>query len=378
MSSSPAATSVITANELALPSHVVMHRGSHQTEVRLSPQQVTTSTITGPSSTNIITTTTPATTNGLSLITPNVMHRSPDSPQPELATMTNVNVLDLHTDASKLYDKEAVFIYESPKVVMPNVGTAQSNEHIIDARMVAQLNQQQNAVSQADQPLAKIEFDENQIIRVVGPNGEQQQIISREIINGEHHILSRNEAGEHILTRIVSDPSKLLPNDSAVAAAMFNQAQKLSNDHNVYQTSPLDASVLQHYEAENIVKTEVDIYDEHKKPTVTSNGQIIYTISEPDAKSIGHLPTKIDPDLYGSEKHVDLIYNDGNKTVIYTTSDQKGLEIYSGSDLSGLVADGQVVVQGGLQYAGQGGAGGQPVYIVADSLQGSIEGHLQR
>ncbi|KAM7343066.1 grainy head isoform 7-T9 [Cochliomyia hominivorax] len=397
MSSSPATTSVITTNELALSAAQanMHHRSGHMNETPMSPARANSVSVAGATGTttgNIVATSmansTAGTGNGLPLISPNAMNRSPDSPQPELATMTNVNVLDLHTDSSKLYDKDAVFIYESPKVVM--TGGSQQDDHVIDARMVAQLNQQQSAVQTAheNQPLAKIEFDENQIIRVVGPNGEQQQIISREIINGEHHILSRNEAGEHILTRIVSDPSKLMPNDNAVAAAMFNQAQKLANDHNVYQTSPLDASVLQHYDSDAVVKTEVDIYDEQKKH---NSGQIIYTTSHDggdgsggssNSKQLSHLPmgTKLDPDMYPSDKHIDLIYNDGNKTVIYTTtSDQKGLEIYSGSDLSGLVADGQVVVQGGLQYASPGGAGGQPVYIVADgALPPGVESHIQR
>ncbi|KAM7343067.1 grainy head isoform 8-T10 [Cochliomyia hominivorax] len=396
MSSSPATTSVITTNELALSAAQanMHHRSGHMNETPMSPARANSVSVAGATGTttgNIVATSmansTAGTGNGLPLISPNAMNRSPDSPQPELATMTNVNVLDLHTDSSKLYDKDAVFIYESPKVVM--TGGSQQDDHVIDARMVAQLNQQQSAVQTAheNQPLAKIEFDENQIIRVVGPNGEQQQIISREIINGEHHILSRNEAGEHILTRIVSDPSKLMPNDNAVAAAMFNQAQKLANDHNVYQTSPLDASVLQHYDSDAVVKTEVDIYDEQKKH---NSGQIIYTTSHDggdgsggssNSKQLSHLPmgTKLDPDMYPSDKHIDLIYNDGNKTVIYTTtSDQKGLEIYSGSDLSGLVADGQVVVQGGLQYASPGGAGGQPVYIVADgALPPGVESHIQ-
>ncbi|XP_018799287.1 PREDICTED: protein grainyhead-like, partial [Bactrocera latifrons] len=396
MSASPATTSVITSNELAIQQQLQHQQHQHQQQQQLqthsSPTRV--SLPPGVTVTNVVTTTSAAAAanaNGLTL-----MHRSPDSPQPELATMTNVNVLDLHTDSSKLYDKDAVFIYESPKVVLPTVGTGAtvtSDEHVIDARMVAQLNEQQAAVAAAaaaaaaandNQPLAKIEFDENQIIRVVGPNGEQQQIISREIVNGEHHILSRNEAGEHILTRIVSDPTKLMPSDNAVAAAMFNQAQKMANDHGVYQTSPLDASMLQHYEPENVVKAEVDIYDDPKKPPGSGGGgqQILYTTTGPDTgKQLSHLPvaTKLESEMYPTDKHIDLIYNDGNKTVIYTTTtDQKGLEIYSGSDLSGLVADGQVVVQGGLQYAGTGTAGGQPVYIVSDgSLPPGVEGHLQ-
>ncbi|XP_053962427.1 protein grainyhead-like [Anastrepha ludens] len=399
MSASPATTSVITSNELAIQQQQQQHHHQQQQQQHQHQQQLQAHTSPtrvslppGVTVTNVVTTTSTGAAaavgaNGLSL-----MHRSPDSPQPELATMTNVNVLDLHTDSSKLYDKDAVFIYESPKVVLPTVGsgaTVTSDEQVIDARMVAQLNEQQAAVAAAaatdNQPLAKIEFDENQIIRVVGPNGEQQQIISREIINGEHHILSRNEAGEHILTRIVSDPTKLMPSDNAVAAAMFNQAQKMANDHAVYQTSPLDASMLQHYEPDNVVKAEVDIYDDPKKPPGGGGGgqQILYTTTGPDAgKQLSHLPVtaKLESDMYPTDKHIDLIYNDGNKTVIYTTTtDQKGLEIYSGSDLSGLVADGQVVVQGGLQYAGAGAGGGQPVYIVSDGgLPPGVEGHLQR
>nr|XP_017019731.1 protein grainyhead isoform X4 [Drosophila kikkawai] len=348
----------------------------------------------------------PLAPNGVPLLT--TMHRSPDSPQPELATMTNVNVLDLHTDNSKLYDKEAVFIYETPKVVMPpdggpggGGGSNPDEGHAIDARIAAQMGNQQAQQQQQQQtehqPLAKIEFDENQIIRVVGPNGEQQQIISREIINGEHHILSRNEAGEHILTRIVSDPSKLMPNDNAVATAMYNQAQKMNNDHgqgNVYQTSPLplDASVL-HYSGgndSNVIKTEADIYEDHKKHAAAAaaaaaaagGGPIIYTTSDPNGvvKQLPHLsvPQKLDPDLYQTDKHIDLIYNDGSKTVIYSTTDQKGLEIYSGGDIGSLVSDGQVVVQAGLPYATATGAGGQPVYIVADgALPAGVEEHLQ-
>lgn len=411
MSSSPGATSVITSNELNLSAHGVMQHTSNQQQQQqnhhlqhtqqhnehspLSPNRVVSA------ATSVVTTNTSVSaSNGLPLIAASAMHRSPDSPQPELATMTNVNVLDLHTDNSKLYDKDAVFIYESPKVIMPPVVQQDDQQqHIIDARMVAQMNahqqqqhhqqqqQQQHQQAVEQQPLAKIEFDENQIIRVVGPNGEQQQIISREIINGEHHILSRNEAGEHILTRIVSDPSKLMPNDNAVATAMFNQAQKLANEqHGVYQTSPLDASALQHhYDGDNVVKTEVDIYDDPKKAAANAagQGQIIYATSadeDPTKQQQLHLPvpTKLDPEMFTGDKHIDLIY-DGNKTVIYTTSDQKGIEIYSGGDLSGLVADGQVVVQGGLQYAPAGGAQGQPVYIVADgSLPPGVEGHLQR
>ncbi|XP_017094057.1 protein grainyhead isoform X7 [Drosophila bipectinata] len=422
MSTSAATTSVITSNELSLSAHGHAHGHGHAhqlhqhphsrlgvgvgvgilSDASLSPIQQGSGGGGGGGNNN---NTSPLAPNGVPLLT--TMHRSPDSPQPELATMTNVNVLDLHTDNSKLYDKEAVFIYETPKVVMPSdggggaggggAGGPPDEGHAIDARIAAQLGQNSNQQQhQAEhQPLAKIEFDENQIIRVVGPNGEQQQIISREIINGEHHILSRNEAGEHILTRIVSDPSKLMPNDNAVATAMYNQAQKMNNDHgqSVYQTSPLplDASVL-HYSGgndSNVIKTEADIYEDHKKAAAAAaaagGGSIIYTTTDPNGvnvnvKQLPHLavPQKLDPDLYQADKHIDLIYNDGSKTVIYSTTDQKGLEIYSGGDIGSLVSDGQVVVQAGLPYATATGTGGQPVYIVADgALPAGVEEHLQ-
>lgn len=48
-----------------------------------------------------------------------------------------------------------------------------------------------------------LDFTDEQILRLIGATGDQQ-IISREYINGEHHILTRNENGEHIITRIVT------------------------------------------------------------------------------------------------------------------------------------------------------------------------------
>ncbi|XP_037927042.1 protein grainyhead isoform X3 [Hermetia illucens] len=335
--------------------------------------------------------TSPAIVNGLptmitsssknEMLSPHSAHHSPDSPQPELATMTNVNVLDLHTE-SKMYDKDTVFIYDNPKVdVLP-----QHQDHVIDARLTHDHLGPHASAAAPDQPpshlLTKIEVDENQIIRVVGPNGEQQQIISREIINGEHHILSRNEAGEHILTRIVSDPSKLLSTDGT--SLYPPPPQKLTTDNGVvYQPSPMDTSVLQYDppdgDSVDSKGSVVGIYGDPKK-----SGQIIYTHG--DSKDLIYEKPhpdqgKLDGNLY-ENKQIDLIYEDGNKTVIYTTtSDQKGLEIYSGADLGGLVAEGQVVVQGGLQYATAPGGpqpGGQAVFIVADQLPPGVGGHIQR
>lgn len=57
--------------------------------------------------------------------------------------------------------------------------------------------------SQPHQFIPKLDFTDEQILRLIGATGDQQ-IISREYINGEHHILTRNENGEHIITRIVT------------------------------------------------------------------------------------------------------------------------------------------------------------------------------
>lgn len=323
------------------------------------------------------------------LLSPHSVHGSPDSPQPELATMTNVNVLDLHTE-NKIYDKDTVFIYDNPKVdVLP------PQDHVIDARLThlpppppppPSSSSSGHGQSAVPQILTKIEVDENQIIRIVGPNGEQQQIISREIINGEHHILSRNEAGEHILTRIVSDPSKLLPSD---ATPIFTHTQKQSNDP-VYQTDPLDTSVLQYQPSGDNDNQQKgghvdDIYDDSSKKMnqiVYSHGggskDLIYEKGSPGLPE----QTKIS-EIYDHKPPIDLIYEDGNKTVIYTTSsDQKALEIYSAADLQNLVAEGQVVVQsGGLQYTTtvpSSQSGGQAVFVVSDQLPPGIQGSIQR
>lgn len=111
-------------------------------------------------------------------------------------------------------------------------------------------------------------------------------------------------------------------------------------------------------------------------------------------------PEKEDPDLYHgmSEKHhapIDLIYEDGEKTVIYTTTpDQKGLEIYSAQNdgeisinnlnthpqlhahLSDVLMDGE-----GSSMVGGGhceeGESGNPPGTVSVVLQGGGQGLLQ-
>lgn len=100
-----------------------------------------------------------------------------------------------------------------------------------------------------------------------------------------------------------------------------------------------------------------------------------------------------DEDMYGkNDTPIDLIYEDGNKTVIYTTApDQKGVEIYS-SDNSGEITInninahqlhgqqiGDVLIDSssGAIVSASGDAGGSPPGTVSVVLQGNGQGLLQ-
>lgn len=100
-----------------------------------------------------------------------------------------------------------------------------------------------------------------------------------------------------------------------------------------------------------------------------------------------------DDDMYGkNDTPIDLIYEDGNKTVIYTTApDQKGVEIYS-SDNSGEITInninahqlhgqqlGDVLIDSssGAIVSASGDPGGSPPGTVSVVLQGNGQGLLQ-
>lgn len=377
------------------------------------------------------------------------MVSNPDSPQPELATMTNVNVLDLQKDYStdeKIYDKDhSVYVYSTNNktTMTPPPTTSNSNEcnkideneqminphilhhrhpsenSIIDGRlMVSAAEQHRN-----EQMLAKLTVTDEQILRLVsGANGDNQKIISREMVNGEHHVLTRNENGEHILTRIVttSDHKLNLNDNIQYISAESPPTNIITNSPNentvVYAsadpTDQLTTSVLQYEGSKGSTGTAGNTQHMYitsggggvgvGSSVITSdsgsgggsshtnkNQKIVYAHSEKDyndskeesyddsEKSEMFSGTSVDK-IY-EKPQMDLIYEDGNKTVIYTTStggDPKGLEIYSGSEL-GLLSDGQVIVQGGLQYTAQQ-MNGQTIFVLAESIDSDINGQLQR
>lgn len=101
---------------------------------------------------------------------------------------------------------------------------------------------------------------------------------------------------------------------------------------------PIDGSIDENKGKGHIIYTHGDktyietvkdnhIYDNEKVP--------IYATASDDAK----------------QQPLDLIYEDGGKTVIYTTSaDPKSLELYAGNELNLLEGPHQVIVQGPNVY----------------------------
>lgn len=408
-----------------------------------------------------------------------------NSPQPELAMMTNVNVLDLQKEYiddtnNKIYakDNNTVYMYtssanhhHSTSLQHPDAdddikdhtliqSSAQQQQQPDDTQILDEQQQHIITDNHSEQLLTKLAISDDHILRLVGPNGESQQIISREIIDGEHHILTRNENGEHTITRIVSADNHhhgLLSSSSSDNAIYTTDSSSTSshqhhhhhqhqhqqqhlNQHKIITTSPSSdssrhhhqhqqhqhqhqqhhpdhlpshhviyttssgdnndqlsaSSILDQYDdnehAANLqVNKHRDVHQDYGRNSVHSNGsqdekhhqkhQIIYTHDGPkDDDEIfpngdhnhkaSSTPGSTTMYTSGDEKTapLDLIYDDGvgGKTVIYTTSgDNKSLELYAGNDLS-MLGEGQVIVQGGLQYSTQQ-LHGQTVFVVSDA-----------
>lgn len=338
-----------------------------------------------------------------------IQKSGPGSP-PELAQMTNVvNVLDLHkdyTNETKIYDKNTntVYVYSSASKIDESAASSTSpelhqqlsphqmvinqqpsdlsidnglknsneqyelmqesgvmlqrivNDHLVEGRLVQTISDGRGGEQQM---LTKISSGDDSLYRIIESNqlvsklvGENQQIISRDIINGEHHIITRNENGEHILTRIVNtgmDHGKM--NGGEMFSANLGSLSQKGDDLKS-QTQIIYASQAQE-----------------------SNGGVIKNNSQPY--------DNLNPDVH---KQIDLIYGDGNKTVIYTTSgnehitsnpnspvevEPKGMELYSsGECLNGT----QVIIQGNLQYTPQIQPDGSTVYVVSELVSDDLNG----
>ncbi|XP_038120017.1 protein grainyhead isoform X1 [Culex quinquefasciatus] len=405
---------------------------------------------------------------------------NPPTPPPELATMTNVSVLDLHKDYSdaggdvggghqtKVYDKETgtVYVYGNPgaglklnpsgmttiiqtggghQLASPGHETEQNLLHarliqeqhqqqqhhqhhhhqqqhhiqqqhhdqhedqhvqqrlspgdqVIDGRLIPSgLNgggdvqqQQQHHHQQQHQSLGRLSSadEDDQSVRMLDNAHIQrllgnQQIISREIINGEHHIITRNENGETILTRIVNAPAAPDPNpaDQLISKLPSDGGLYGGGDH---QAPPTPTTTTADGLPTTVLQYEKDINQQPKQLVYSVGGgepkNVIYgdpkaSMPQQQQQQQHFEPTLSQQDPSGADPkpQIDYVYNDGNKTVIYT--DQKGLEsLYAnaaaGGDL-GLMEGTQIVVHGNVQYTQQQQPDGTMVYVVASTGAGA-------
>lgn len=363
---------------------------------------------------------------------PSIRHVTTNSPQPEFATMTNVNVLDLHKEYAT--DKDSAggsiqYIYtagpppksahndnsnakiENDQMVNGIVQRITPNGQVIDANIPHDLRQppppppppssQSQQITNGmpvEQLFEKMGLSDEQILRLLGSNGENIQIISREIIDGEPHIITRMENGEHVMTRIVTaDPKLSAVDTNAIYTTIANESIDANDSDIVYTTTGpnhITTSVLQYGDASGavvggikgaihqqsyshasvtgsvITTTAPAVMVDENGTTSAANANkakshIIYSTGETVIKEEEIYAADKVP-IYTTTASNDLIYEDGGKTVIYTTtSDPKGLELYSGNDISLINSDGQVIVQGGLQYTTQQ-INGQTVFVLSE------------
>ncbi|XP_050092496.1 protein grainyhead isoform X2 [Anopheles aquasalis] len=307
-------------------------------------------------------------------------------------------------------------------------------------------DEQQQQQQQQQQHQAGLRLlEDSHIQRLLG----NQEIISREIINGEHHIITRNEHGETILTRIaLSTADQLLsrmdnniiytttttttpgtaatgsvvphgsPGDAGGAAAqelpttVLQYEKEVEEKHHQQQQQQQQNHHIAHASSQHHSQQQQQHHSHHHhheeqqqmigggggvgatSPSATAGGgdqsqakHIVYTIGGGEPKNVIYGDPKAAMPHFESipggtggpggpggsgagpgedeKPQIDYVYNDGSKTVIYT--DQKGLEsLYANNEL-GLI-DGQIVVQGNLQYTQQQGPDGTTVYVVSSDM----------
>lgn len=308
-----------------------------------------------------------------------IQKSNPASPH-DLVTMQNVaSVLDLHKDhhqqqqqpsshhmlvhPSDLSQLDTVNGLKEDNLRLLHEQQQQQNEQVVqgrlisDGRIVEQAQQQQ-------QILAKITGADDSIFRLLDSSlvskivGENQQIVSTDFVNGEHHIVTRNMNGEHTLTRIVNT----------------------SVDHGKINGS--DTDLYNSLHCGSIVNGPGVINNNNSKSDDPSKTEIIFS-SDNQNTVISKNPQQFDQDV---NKEMDLIVHGDNKTFVYTTagvianpvspgSDTKHLEIFASPEF----ANGQAFIQGNLQYTPQIQPDGTTVYVVSELIDDQqINGDLSR
>lgn len=193
--------------------------------------------------------------------------------------------------------------------------------------------------------MPKIDFTDEQILRLIGAT-DNQQIISREYINGEHHILTRNENGEHIITRIVTADPKMTVPENAIYATVTTDDSNLSagvqeqQSHAAQPEAPpsklIEPEIDQH---SNGTPTEI-VYTPSANHIATSvlqytdtsnksNSQHIYTSATASNVPIGNATTNVSNVLISTNTaaiHDAIDESKGKSHIIYTHGDKTYVE----------------------------------------------------
>uniref|UniRef100_A0A182UZ10 Uncharacterized protein n=1 Tax=Anopheles merus TaxID=30066 RepID=A0A182UZ10_ANOME len=311
------------------------------------------------------------------------------TPPPELATMTTVSVLDLHKDYNGGGGGGGGGSAESGAT-----GGAVTSPHIV--------HEGATDMSLPDDGTTEKVYDKDTNTVYVYTTAAGVAGHNRDIINGEHHIITRNENGETILTRI--------------AISTADQLLNRMDNGIIYTTTGGSTGVIgagpQEQLPTTVLQYEKDVEDKHQPqqqqqqhhghahaahqpqtiyaaagaaPDQTGQTkQIVYALGGGEPKNVIYGDPKAamphfeavpgagsgagsgGPGSVEEEKpQIDYVYNEGNKTVIYT--DQKGLEsLYANNEL-GLMDGTQIVVQSNL-YTQQQGPDGTTVYVVSSDM----------
>lgn len=298
---------------------------------------------------------------------------NPSSPH-DLVTMQNVaSVLDLHKEhhhqnqqqmsppqqqiyhPSDLSQLDAVNGLKEESLRMLHEQQQEQTESrlISDGRIVEQHQQLLTKITGPDDPIFRL-IDSGLVSKIVGEN---QQIVSSDYVNGEHHIVTRNINGEHTLTRIVNtsvDHGKMNGSDTDIYGSLH------------CGTIVNGQGVINNNKAED--KTQLIFTPDNQSSVISKNPQ------QPQQQQ-----HQYDPDV---QKEIDLIVHGSNKTFVYATNppqspgmDSKQLEIFASPEF----ANGQAFIQGNLQYTPQIQSDGTTVYVVSELIDDEqINGDLSR
>lgn len=186
----------------------------------------------------------------------------------------------------------------------------------------------------------------------ISPHAQDSHPQQHQTDSPQKLIESEIEHQQNGATEIVYTPSA---NPIATSVLQYTDtSNKLSSSVPVPVTVPVDASenVLISTANSPIIDGSID-ENKGKGHIIYTHGDKTYvqTVKDNHIYDNGKVPIYATAPEDAKQQPLDLIYEDGGKTVIYTTSaDPKSLELYGGSELNLLEGPHQVIVQGPNVY----------------------------